>query len=151
MKRPLRYSMYVFFCMFCLSFYAHAQNTTITGKVISMEDGEALPGVSVKIKNTNVGVTTNVNGQYSINVPESATTLVFSFVGMTQEEVSIQNRSNINVSLAPDIQQLTEVVVVGFGTESRKLLKGSVSQVKSEQIRDLPVASLDGALQWQAA
>ncbi|MCH8515921.1 MAG: TonB-dependent receptor [Cyclobacteriaceae bacterium] len=151
MKRPLRYSMYVFFCMFCLSFYAHAQNTTITGKVISMEDGEALPGVSVKIKNTNVGVTTNVNGQYSINVPESATTLVFSFVGMTQEEVSIQNRSNINVSLAPDIQQLTEVVVVGFGTESRKLLKGSVSQVKSEQIRDLPVASLDGALQGQAA
>lgn len=109
------------------------QTRNITGKVTSMEDGEGLPGVNVVEKGTSNGTVTNVEGQYSLEVSEGAT-LVFSSVGYTPEEVEVGNRSVIDLTMTQDIQQLQELVVVGYGVQKKSDLTGSVASVKSETI-----------------
>lgn len=120
------------------------QTRTITGKVTSMEDGEGLPGVNVVEKGTSNGTITNVNGEYSLEVSEEAT-IVFSSVGYTTEEFSIGNRSVIDVSMTSDIQQLQELVVVGYGVQKKKLVTGATVQIKGEEIAKLnTVSSIEG-------
>ena len=126
------------------------QTRTISGKVTSMENDEGIPGVNVLEKDSNNGTVTDVNGNYSLDVTEGAT-LVFSSVGYTSEEVEVGNRSTIDMVLATDIQQLQELVVVGYGTQQRRDITGSVASVKSEDLQDLPVASVDQALAGQVA
>ncbi|MCC5919562.1 MAG: TonB-dependent receptor [Cyclobacteriaceae bacterium] len=126
----------------------HAQETTISGTVYSLEDEESLPGVSVTVKGTTIGVTTNIDGQYSIDVPSDANVLVFTFVGMVKEEVRIGNRSTIDVYLSPNIEQLSEVVITGYGGQtSRKELTGASVRVDSKEITQRQVPRLDQALQ----
>lgn len=88
---------------------------TVTGTVTSQADNEGLPGVTVRAKGSSVGVNTDFEGNYRLEVPEGSNTLVFSFVGFTTQEVEIGNRSVIDVSLAEDVKQLKEIVVTGFG------------------------------------
>ncbi|MCC5921589.1 MAG: TonB-dependent receptor [Cyclobacteriaceae bacterium] len=109
----------------------YAQERTVSGKVISFEDDEPLPGVNVKIKGTGAGTVTDINGEFSISVAESDV-LVFSFIGFTKEEVSVGSRSVIDVTLAPDIKSLSEVVVIGYGTQRKSDITGSLTQVTSE-------------------
>jgi TonB-linked SusC/RagA family outer membrane protein len=123
---------------------------TISGKVTS-ETGEGLPGVNVLLKGTANGTTTDAAGSYSLSVPDENGILIFSYIGYTTEEVPINNRSVIDISLVPDIKSLTEVVVVGYGTQKRQDLTGSISSVKGADINKLPVASVTQALQGQAA
>ena len=125
---------------------AFAQERTITGKVTDMESGEPLPGVTVVVQGTSTGTATDLDGNYKLSVGEDAKVLVFSFVGYVSEEVPIGNRSNIGIELAPDVQSLSEVVVIGYGEKSRKLLTESIGTVSAEQLQKVPVASADAAI-----
>ncbi|MEQ9443201.1 MAG: TonB-dependent receptor [Cyclobacteriaceae bacterium] len=122
---------------------------TIAGKVTD-ENNEGLPGVNILVKNTTSGSVTDIDGNYRLTVPDDATTLVFSSVGYLSEEVAIGNRTTVNVQMLPDIQSLSEVVVVGYGTQKKSDLTGSISSISGEDIQKMPVTSLDQALQGRA-
>ncbi|GAB3920596.1 SusC/RagA family TonB-linked outer membrane protein [Larkinella terrae] len=117
--------------LFSLSIYAQVQ---VSGKVTDAT-GATLPGVSVIVKETTIGTVTNSDGIFSIpNVPNVNSTLVFSFIGYTTQETVVGNRKSINISLAAADNQLSEVVVIGYGTAKRSTLTGAVSQVDSKVI-----------------
>ncbi|WP_232424860.1 SusC/RagA family TonB-linked outer membrane protein [Algoriphagus resistens] len=120
---------------------AYAQTRTVSGKVTSIEDTEGLPGVSVILKGTTQGTTTDLNGEYEINLPEGPATLVFSFIGFVSQEIAVENRSQINLELALDMQDLGEVVVVGYGTVKKSDLTGSVVSVRNEDLTAIPVTN----------
>jgi TonB-linked SusC/RagA family outer membrane protein len=143
-------------CLFvlCLAALLSAQAQTSQNKIISGtvkdETGVLLPGVGVAIKGTRTAVSTNVDGKYSISVP-STTTLVYSFIGMTAQEVVVGNRSTINVTLASSATNLNDVVVIGYGTQKRQDVNGAVSSVNAKDIANLPQPSLDQLLQGKAS
>ena len=119
----------------------------VTGKVVD-EKGEALPGVNVLVKGTNIGTATNTDGQYTINAPEGST-LVFSFVGYSAQEVPLSGRTTVDVKFtAPAAQNLNEVVVVGYGTQAKREVTGAIASVKGaelvNQASQNPVSSLQG-------
>lgn len=133
-------------CSICWSLNAQS---SVTGTVTD-EQGEALPGVSVLIKGTTSGTVTDMNGGYSIQTDADAT-LVFSFIGYVTEEVVVGPRSVIDVQLPEDVTSLEEVVVIGYGTSTKKELTGSVGQVGGEAVERLNTSRLDEALQGQLA
>jgi TonB-linked SusC/RagA family outer membrane protein len=125
---------------------------TITGTVTNAESGDPIPGASVVVKEqTTIGTSTDMEGQYSLRVPSDAETLIFSFVGMQTQEVAIRGRTTINVGLQPAIEEMEEVVVVGYGTRSRKNLISSVSKIDAEEMQKVSEPSIDAALQGQTA
>lgn len=124
------------------------QTRNITGKVTSYEDGEPLPGVNIIEKGTSNGTVTNADGVYSLEVADEAI-LVFSSVGYTKEEIAIGQRSVVDLVMTTDIQQLQELVVVGYGTQEKKLVTGATTQVKGEAIEKLNTTSPLIALQSQ--
>ncbi|MGF1638235.1 MAG: TonB-dependent receptor [Cyclobacteriaceae bacterium] len=126
------------------------QSRTISGRVISSDDASGLPGVNIVEKGTSTGTVTDVDGRYSLTVAENAV-LVISSVGYITEEVSIGNRSVIDMELVPDVTALEEIVVVGYGTVRKSDLTGSVSSVKSEDLVAYPAISGVQALQGRAA
>ena len=129
-----------------------AQNRVISGTVSSMLDGTTLPGVNVLIKGTTSGTVTDINGDYSINANESDI-LVFSFVGYTSQEVSVSEIAGdtYDIALSEDIESLSEVVVIGYGTQRREDVTGAISSISAEQIERTPVTTLDQALQGRSA
>jgi TonB-linked SusC/RagA family outer membrane protein len=129
---------------------AYAQTRTVTGTVTGKDDGLPLPGVSVVVKGTKVGTQTNVNGAYSIKVPEGNYSLVFSFVGYASKAVPASG-STVNVSLASSASELGEVVVTGYNVQSRKNFTGSAAHIDAAAFADKPVVSFDQALGGQAA
>ncbi|HWZ13726.1 MAG TPA: TonB-dependent receptor [Mucilaginibacter sp.] len=128
----------------------YAQSRKITGTVIGADDGKPLPGVSVKITGTNLGVQTNVQGAFSLTAPAGATTLTFSYLGYLPQTVKITG-TIINVSLAPDSRSLNEVVVTGYGVEKKREITGAISSIKGSDFADQPVQTLDRAIQGRAA
>ncbi|GEO06031.1 SusC/RagA family TonB-linked outer membrane protein [Adhaeribacter aerolatus] len=124
---------------------AWAQNVGIKGKV-SDEQGGGLPGVTVLLKGTTNGTTTDASGTYNLNIPGSGGTLVVSFIGYQTKEVAINNQTTINITLSPDAKALEEVVVVGYGTQRKSDMTGAVSSVKAEALQERPAASLNQAL-----
>ena len=130
---------------------AFAQSRVVTGTVSSAEDGQPIPGASVIVKGTTTGTATDLDGKFSINVPQGNNVLVFSFVGSTTQEATIGNRTQINIVLQPDITSLSEVIVTGYGTQLKREVTGAVSSVKGELIENLPMQSFDRALQGRAA
>ena len=135
--------------LFVTIFQIIAQDRVISGKVVSSEDGSALPGVSVTVKGTTRGVTTDANGAYKISVPSNAK-LAFSFVGFTPQDVSVGSRTELNMVLKSAATDLDEVVIVGYGTQTRAKSTHAISSVKGESFKDAPVTSLDQALQGRA-
>ncbi|WP_207422185.1 TonB-dependent receptor [Desertivirga brevis] len=121
---------------------------TLTGTVTSTK-GETLPGVSVKIKGTAIGASTNVNGAYSIKVPTAQAngTLVFTFVGFTTLEVPINGRTVINVTLEENVKSLNEVVVVGYGTQRKGSVAQAITSVDMADLKQVPVTNVSTALQ----
>ncbi|WPR74037.1 TonB-dependent receptor [Algoriphagus sp. NG3] len=120
---------------------AFSQSRVVSGTVITEEDTEPLPGVSVIIKGTTQGVTTDLDGKFEIQVPEEGATLVFSFIGFVSQEVAVNNQSELNVSMKYDMQDLGEVVVVGYGTVKKSDLTGSVVSVRDEDLTAIPVTN----------
>ena len=119
---------------------------TVTGTLID-ERGEPLIGVSVIERGTSNGTTTNVQGRFSLTVAGPQSVLVFSFVGYVRQELEVGNRTQFDVSLAPDTRALTEVVVVGYGTQRRASVTGAVDQVGQQAIEGRPVINMSQALQ----
>jgi TonB-linked SusC/RagA family outer membrane protein len=124
----------------------------IRGKV-SDENGNGIPGVSIVLKGTNIGTATDSNGAYAIAVPDENKngTLVFSFIGYTTEEMPINGQSTIDVKLMPDIKTLSEVVVIGYGTQKQREVTGAVGSVTTKDIAGVAVTGLDQALQGRIA
>lgn len=135
---------------FVLTGYVQAQ-TVLKGKV-SDEKGEALIGVSVYIKGTTVGTITDVEGTYTLNAPagSEAGILTLSLVGYITQEINIQNRTEISVTLQEDAKILNEVVITGYTAQQKAKITGAVASVSSEDLNKLPVASIDQALQGRA-
>jgi TonB-dependent starch-binding outer membrane protein SusC len=132
-----------------LSISVQAQ-VVVSGTVID-DTGETLPGVNVQVKGTNQGTITDVDGQYSIEVPSEGDVLVFSFIGFETMEIKVGNQTIIDVNLASGMEALTEVVVVGYGVQRKSDITGAISRVDEEDLRDVPVANLTQALQGRAA
>ncbi len=128
-----------------------AQTRQITGIVISREDGSPIPGANVTVKGTTIGAITGADGRYQLTAPANATTLVFSFIGMTDQEVLIEGRTTINVELATDLVAVDEVVVIAYGTATKTAYTGSAEVVKSDQIVKIQTASAAKALEGVAA
>jgi TonB-linked SusC/RagA family outer membrane protein len=128
-----------------------AQSQTVSGTVISAEDGEALPGVSIVVQGTTTGTSTNFDGEFSLNVPSLNETLVFSFIGYETLEEQIDGRTTINVSLTPQAIIGEELVVVGYGAVERRDITGSVSSISSQEIQEVPITDAGQALQGRAS
>jgi TonB-linked SusC/RagA family outer membrane protein len=130
---------------------AFAQDRVITGTVTSTEDGLGVPGATVLVKGTTIGTATDIDGKYSITVPAGNNILVFTFVGLRTQEVTIGSRTTVNVALESDVTALGEVIVTGYGTQPKREVTGAVSSVKGDAIQNLPMQSFDRALQGRAA
>ncbi|WP_130285311.1 SusC/RagA family TonB-linked outer membrane protein [Aquimarina brevivitae] len=128
----------------------YAQEIQVTGKVTDAS-GMALPGVNVIVKGTNNGSVTDFDGNYTVNNVQSSSVLVFSYVGFTTKEVVIGNNRQINVTLEEDFESLEQVVVIGYGTQTKKEITGAVSVVGADDITDLNPVRVEQALQGQVA
>ncbi|MCL6101266.1 MAG: SusC/RagA family TonB-linked outer membrane protein, partial [Bacteroidetes bacterium] len=132
------------------SVFQAEQQKSISGKVTDSSGG-ALPGVTVVVKGTTNGSITDANGRYSLaNIPANAT-LQFSFVGMKMQEIAVGNKTTINVTLAEETVGIEEVVAIGYGVQKKSDLTGSITSVKADQIKNLPVRSISEALQGRIA
>ncbi len=119
---------------------------TIKG-VITAEDKAPLTGVSVVVKGTSVGALSDQNGAYTLQAPENATTLIFSFIGMKTTEVEINDQTEINLTMAVDVGLLDEVIVVGYGTMRKKDLTGAVASVKPASLENQKPQTVQDVLQ----
>lgn len=123
---------------------------TVTGKVQD-EGGTEISGVSIILKGTGIGTTSDASGNFLLRLPSDNGTLVISYIGYTTQEVPVNNRSLINIVLLADAKALSNVVVIGYGTQRREKVIGSVAQVGSREIENRPVTQLQNALTGQLA
>lgn len=135
--------------VFCSPHAGWAQSRTVSGKVTSLEDGNPIPGVNIVVKNTTAGSVTDVDGNYNISVPDDAI-LIFSSIGYATQEIPVAGRSVIDLALAPDVKSLSEVVIVGYGSQRRADITSAVSVINMENIGDVPAANVTRLLQGQA-
>lgn len=141
-------SRYVFFILACLfGLYVQAQNRTVKGRVLSAEDKEPLIGATVKIPGTSIGVVTDIDGNFSLEVPNKDKTLVIEFLGMSTLTAKIPANGVLNVSLRPDTQRLDEVVVTGYGNFSKSSFTGSANTLRGDLLKNVPVVSVEQKLQ----
>jgi TonB-linked SusC/RagA family outer membrane protein len=124
----------------------HAQTLSVKGRVTGVSDADPLPGVSVVIKGTQRGTTTNSDGAFQIDVPDQATVLVFSFVGYKSVEETVGTRTDIGVRLVPENKSLEEVVVVGYGTQSKRAVTGAVISVNYDKFKDRSFSNVTQSL-----
>ncbi len=146
MKRKIAY-FFTFLMTGCV--LAMAQNVTVKG-VIKDQQGVSLPGVSVKIKGSNQGSSTGVNGEFTINAPGSAT-LIFTYIGFKSLEQPINNRTELNITLIEESSELSEVVVVGYGTQKKSVVTGAISSVKAKDLENIPSGRVEQALQGRVS
>ena len=123
----------------------------VSGTVVDAENNEPLPGVNVLVKGTTTGTVTDVAGNFRLDVPSEESVLVFSSIGYLSTEVLVGNQTTLSIALDPDVSQLDEIVVVGFGERKKKDLTGSIATVDSRAIEQVPQASPQFALQGNAA
>lgn len=140
---------FLWMSLLLLASAANAQ-TAVQGTVRD-ENGAGMPGVYVVVKNTSLGTTTDADGNFSMNVSGTDAVLVFSFIGYATQEVAVNGRTRVDVALAASVQSLDEVVVVGYGTQKKSDITGSLASVSSESLREVPVANVQNALQGRAA
>lgn len=129
---------------------ALAQDRSISGKVVG-DDGSPLPGVNVLLKGSTNGTVTDAEGSFVLSVPSSGGTLVVSFIGYVTQEVEVGPRSTVQIQLQADVKQLSEVVVVGYGSQLKQDLTGNIARIKGDELTNLPIPSFDQAIQGRAA
>lgn len=148
-KQLLSLLLILFFCSYALP--AHAQELTVSGTVTELETGDPLPGVNITVKGTtDRGTTTNLEGQYSLRV-NSEDVLVFSYIGFVTREISVDGRETIDVQMTTDVQALSELVVIGYGTQERGDNTGSVQVVSSRDFNQGAITSPEELFQGRAA
>lgn len=123
---------------------------SVSGKVTD-ETGQGLPGVSVLEKGTNNGTTTDNSGQFSLNVRDDKSILVFSFIGYTSQEILVGNQTELSIGLVPDVESLEEIVVVGYGVQKKSDITGSLASISPREFASQPVNRLDQILQGRAS
>ncbi|TVQ66448.1 MAG: TonB-dependent receptor [Balneolaceae bacterium] len=128
-----------------------ADAQTVRGTVVDDETGETLIGVNIMLHGTNIGTTTDINGEYSLTVPEREGTLVFRYVGFVTQRIEIDGREEINVALEPDIIYGDELIMVGYGLQQRSLVTGAISRIESRDIEQAAPLRLEQALQGRTA
>lgn len=146
MQNYLRYLQLA--CLLLLGAATVVAQTPVSGKVVD-EKEEGIPGVTVSVKGKTRGTTTNAAGSFQLEA-NPVDVLVFSYVGYSSQEMTVGNQTTFNVSLLPDTRNLDELVVVGYGTVRKSDLTGSVSTIKGDAIREMPVTSVDQAIQARA-
>ncbi|OYY03761.1 MAG: hypothetical protein B7Y76_03380, partial [Sphingobacteriia bacterium 35-40-5] len=140
------------FLLLFIAFQAVAQERTVTGTVTDKTDGLPLPGVSVKVKGTNIGTSTGGDGRFSVRVPQGSTTLILTYIGYATQEASIGSSGVVNVQLTTDAKQLSEVIVTGVaGATTKEKLTVSVTKVSEERLNAVTGTSLAGALSGKVA
>jgi len=122
------------------------QQQTITGKVTDSQTGEAMPGVNIQAKGTILGTITDGEGKYSLSLTDRNATLVFSFIGYVTQEIALEGRTLLDVTLSSEVRGLEEVVVIGYGTQKKVNLTGSVTTIKTENLKKVPVPDLAQAM-----
>lgn len=128
------------------------EGVVVSGKVVDATDNQPLPGVNVYVKGSaESGTVSDLDGNYSLTVKSKEAVVVFSFIGYLTEEITLENQTTINVSLFPDIQELDEVVVIGYGTMKRSDITGSVSSIKEEDLNPVAATSVDNMLLGKVA
>ncbi len=123
-----------------------AQQKKVTGMVTEASTGEPLPGVNVLVEGTTMGVITADDGKYSIDIPANATALVFSYIGYVTEKVALVGQTTIDIKLVQDIQNLEEIVVVGYGTQKRANVVGAVASVDGNKLQSIPAVNVSNAI-----
>jgi TonB-linked SusC/RagA family outer membrane protein len=147
----MKKNLLLFFLLFSGYHFAFAQTKVITGKVIDSKDGSPIPGVSVFVKDVpSAGTQTDPNGSYSISVPASTHSLIFKYIGYKESIIPIKG-DVLNVQLEADPKQLTEVVVVGYGTQKRADITGAITTVTGKEIENTPVTTFEQALQGKTS
>ncbi len=137
--------------LICFTHTAAAQERTVTGTVTDGSNGQPLVGGTVQIKGTTRGTITDVDGQYSIQVGSPDDVLVFSFIGLETQEIEVGNRSVVDVTLDPEVTELDEIVVIGYGTQKKEDLTGAVTVVSAGDLERSNAISLSKALQGKAS
>ena len=133
--------------LIAITLKSDAMQLAVTGRVTDASTGEPLPGVSVAVKGTTTGVASDMSGSYSVSPPSPNATLVFSFIGYVSQEVAVGSRTRIDVSLAVDVTTLEEVVVVGYGTQKKSDITGTVASLPKERLQMSPNLSISQAIQ----
>src|ERR1035437_1750031 len=148
--RNILTSAFSILLLFFFTFTTYAQNNILVKGRITNKKGEPLPRASIVFKDGATGVSSNDNGDFEINAPANGT-LIFSSVGFTSREIKVNNQTSLTVSLVAADNQMEQVVVVGYGTQKKKDVTGSVTSVNEAALREVPVSNLQGALQGRAA
>jgi TonB-dependent starch-binding outer membrane protein SusC len=147
MKKILRLGLLI---LIACTGLVQAQDRTVTGKVTSAEDNEGIPGVAIAVKGTTVGTISAADGSFSLSVPQNAV-LIFTSVGFVTQQIEVGSKTAIDLQMAPDVKQLSEVVVVGYGTQTKKSFTGAATTITGSTIKDRPVQSFAQALTGSAA
>lgn len=143
-------SLSVFLLLLVLSSATALAQKTVTGTILD-EFGDGLPGVTVLVKGTTTGTATDIDGKFSLNVPSNESVLVFSFIGYRAVEQVVGNRSVIDLSMAPDERQLTELVITGYTIDSRRETTGAISTVNPRDLTIIPTGNVEQVLQGRIA
>ena len=126
------------------------QERTLTGTVTSSEDGLGIIGANILLKGTSTGTITDFDGKYELKVPGPDAVLIFSYTGMRTEEITVGSQSVIDLAMAPDVEILDEVVVIGYGVQKKSVVTGAIASVSAEDIGQTPVLRVEQALQGRA-
>ena len=142
--------MSILFCFLCLTFLVMAQTREIRGRITDSQ-GNGVSGATVSVKGSTVATQTGGDGSFTLTVPQNAGILVISSVGFANQEVNIVGKTTLNLSLSQQSRQLDEVVIVGYGQQQRSRVTGSVSTLRSSEIENIPLPSIDQILQGKIA
>eukprot|EP01132_Coremiostelium_polycephalum_P018264 gene18264-21790_t len=137
--------------LFCFVNAAYAQSLRLTGKVTQKSDGQGIPGASIVVKGASSGTMTDVNGNYTLNLPPAGGVLIVSYIGMETVERTVTGAGVQNFVLSDDLKVLNEVVVVGYGTQKVTNISGAISVIKSADIKKLNAVRTEEALQGQVS
>ncbi|MCH7399912.1 TonB-dependent receptor [Belliella sp. DSM 107340] len=148
MKKNL--SSIMLLLLFLFNWGAKAQSVQVTGQVLDAQSSESLPGVNVLVKGSSIGTVTDIDGKFNIEAA-SGSTLVFSFIGYSTQEVRYTGQSSLTISLSSDTKDLQEVIVTGYGTQKRENLTGSIATVSGEKLTDITSPNIGNMLQGKVA
>jgi TonB-linked SusC/RagA family outer membrane protein len=142
---PLRFILILLLVLCQSNLYSQDNVTVISGRIVS-QDGESLPGVNIVVPGTSTGTITGIDGNYEIAVPDGYTKISISYVGYQIQEIDITGRTTINVTMIPEISELSEVVVIGYSEQKRETLTGSISQIKGKDLVLSPQPNVSNSL-----
>ncbi|MBC7407650.1 MAG: TonB-dependent receptor [Arcicella sp.] len=148
-NKHLRKSMFLLLAF--LNFSAFAQNRKVTGKITDKPSGQGIPGASVIIKGSTMGTTTNANGEFNVAVKDDNAILMISSVGFQSQEIKIGSQSDIRVTMLEDVANLSEVIVTGYGTQSKRDITGAVATIQAKDLQSVPATTFAQMMQGRAS